>query len=116
MIRTTLAATTGRAPYILRIVYCIRHAVYCMLYAVYCILYEHCFFHGQQGEQRLPGKAKHWGDDSLLHWRRHKALADNDGEWLDLNMLADVGAPLFAELDSHWIRTFEELPEEVMKL
>ena len=50
---------------------------------------------------------RHWettyyGVNTGLHWRRNKALIDNDGVWLDMNVPKDVSAPIIDSVDHFW--------------
>ena len=47
-------------------------------------------------------EATYYGVNTGLHWRRNKALIDNDGVWLDMNVPKDVSAPIIDSVDHFW--------------
>lgn len=57
----------------------------------------------------MGSKAHHYGDGTTLHWRRHEALVDHDGEWLDMDIPAEVSRPIIHRLDQSWGSDFNAI-------
>ena len=69
-----------------------------------------------EGKRSLASQAHHYGSGTSLHWRRHKSLVDNDGEWKDSDIPKDVTAPVMRSLDRHWIVNFNAIPDVASEL
>mmetsp|Transcript_63478 Transcript_63478/g.176559 ORF Transcript_63478/g.176559 Transcript_63478/m.176559 type:complete len:415 (+) Transcript_63478:330-1574(+) len=69
-----------------------------------------------EGKRTLPSQAQHYGSATNLHWRRHKSLIDNDGEWAGMDIAKDVTAPVMRTLDRHWISNFNAIPNVAVSL
>jgi len=69
-----------------------------------------------EGKRSLSSQAQHYGNGTGLHWRRHKSLIDNDGEWAGIDIPKDVTAPVMRSLDRHWISNFNAIPNVAVSL
>ena len=69
-----------------------------------------------EGKRSLASQAHHYGSGTSLHWRRHKSLIDNDGEWKDSDIPKDVTAPVMRSLDRHWIVNFNAILDVASEL
>mmetsp|Transcript_111036 Transcript_111036/g.175017 ORF Transcript_111036/g.175017 Transcript_111036/m.175017 type:complete len:451 (-) Transcript_111036:135-1487(-) len=70
----------------------------------------------ESSRRGLSSKASYYGSDTTLHWRRHKAVIDYDGRWLEHDIPSDVSAPVIKEIDSQWIDAFDRITEVTGKM
>lgn len=70
----------------------------------------------RDGKGNLRSKARHYGVGTTLHWRRHKALIDNDGQWYGMDVSKDVSQPVIDRVDGLWVKNFNEMPSAMQSL
>lgn len=64
----------------------------------------------RDGVRCLGSKAAHYGSGTRLHWARHKALIDRDGEWQGMDISADITRPVVNGIDEHFTSAFNATP------
>jgi len=70
----------------------------------------------QSSERTLGSKARHYGENTDLHWRRHKALVDHNGEWLHMDIPGEVSQPIIESIDMSWGDDFDTIASSADQL